>query len=239
MLHGVSGLAIAGHHTLSFEGAVHACIEETPLSPAPNQHAGLAPSQRRLQRPPDFTGARLSTFRAVALRHGLPGALLGVLCLLHPDMRTLLLDALASLMAAPVHYAAAGGLILGVLAGYAGFIDRRLDLPALGWIFYLLLVSVWEEWVFRLAIPYFAEANGVDLRSAVIASNAGFAVMHYFTLRWKWFWCVGAFLGGMALSRHFGAHYDLALVIGIHWVATFLNTPRLPGRARGPFPEGG
>jgi hypothetical protein len=175
----------------------------------------------------------LRTFRAVALRHGLPGALLGALCLLHPEVRALLLPALADLMVAPVLYLVSGFVIFATLAGYAGFIDRRLDLPAVGWIVYLLLVSIWEGWVFRLAIPYFAEANGADLFGAVIASNAAFAVMHYFTLRWKWFWCAGAFLGGMALSRNFGMHYDLALVIGIHWVATFVNTPRLPGRARG------
>jgi len=34
-----------------------------------NDGESLAPSQRRLQRPPDFTGARLRTFRAVFLRH--------------------------------------------------------------------------------------------------------------------------------------------------------------------------
>ncbi|MFU8817556.1 MAG: CPBP family intramembrane glutamic endopeptidase [Pseudomonadales bacterium] len=204
------------------------------LNGTQNRHDGLAPSQRRLQRPADFTGPRLTSFRAVALRHGLPGALLGMLCLLHPDMRALLTAGLGALLAAPLLYLAVGASIFLALISYAGFIDRRLDAAAVGWIIYLLLVSIWEEWVFRVAIPYFAAANGAPLLTAVIASNAIFALMHYFTLRWKWQWCVAAFLGGMALSRQFGLHADLALVIGIHWIATFLNTPRLPGRARVP-----
>ena len=38
-------------------------------------------------------------------------------------------------------------------------------------------------------------------------------------------------LGGLALSRHFGNHFDLAMVVALHWVATFVNTPRPPGRS--------
>ena len=63
----------------------------------------------------------------------------------------------------------------------------------------------------------------------MIAANLAFGVLHYFTLRWKWPWCLLAFLGGMALSRNFAQNFDLALIIGIHWLATYLNTPRLPG----------
>ena len=67
---------------------------------------------------------------------------------------------------------------------------------------------------------------------AVVVSNGIFGGLHYVTLRWKWHWCVIAALGGMGLARQFGEHGDLAIVIGIHWVATVLNTPRLPGRSR-------
>lgn len=189
----------------------------------------LAPSQRRLQRPPDFTGARLRSFRAVFLRHGLVGLLIGALCLAHPDLRALLPGALAGFRAAPLGYLAAGLVVFAALVGYAGYIDRRLDARQVGWIVYLLGVSAWEEWVFRLALPSLGEAWGLDARSAAVASNALFGLMHYFTLRWKWYWCVGAFVGGLALSRHFGNHHDLAMVIAFHWIATFLNTPRLPG----------
>ncbi|TVS15949.1 MAG: CPBP family intramembrane metalloprotease [Gammaproteobacteria bacterium] len=197
-----------------------------------NNDPDLAPSQRRLQRAPDFTGNRLSSFRAVVLRHGLPGAMLGALCLLHPDMRALLTPALTGFLADPARYLGIAALMFAALVSYAWFIDRRLNAAAVGWILYLLLISIWEEWVFRLALPYFAAENGMELRTAVIASNVLFGAAHYFTLRWKWQWCVAAALGGMALSRNFAVHYDLVLVIGIHWLATFVNTPRLPGGSR-------
>ncbi len=169
----------------------------------------------------------------MALRHGLPGALLGVLCLAHPDLRALLAPALASLLSDPLRYLSIGAALFAVLASYAWYIERRLAAPALGWILYLLLVSMWEEWVFRLALPAFLAEYGIELRTAVVISNLLFGLMHYFTLRWKWQWCLAAGLGGLALSRNFALHYDLALVIGIHWVATYINTPRLPGRGRG------
>jgi hypothetical protein len=190
--------------------------------------ADIPPSQRRLQRPPDFTGVRLKSFRAVFLRHGLPGLVLGALCFAHPDLRALLPEALAGFSAAPIRYLTVGLAILAALIAYAAFIDRRLDARQVGWIFYLLLISIWEEWLFRLAIPSINTAQGLDARTAVIISNALFGLMHYFSLRWKWYWCVAAFLGGMALSRNMAQHHDLALVIAFHWVATFLNTPRLP-----------
>jgi len=193
----------------------------------------LVPSQRRLQRPPDFTGGRLDSFHEVALRHGLPGCLLGVLCLLHPDMRALLAEALEPLTSQPGRYLAAGALMGAGLTAYAFSLDRKLDLPHIGWIAYLLMVSLWEEWVFRLALPYFAEAEGAALPVAVIASNLVFGALHYFTLRWKWQWCVGAFVFGLLMSRQLDRQFDLALVIGIHWIGTFLNTPRLPGQPRG------
>ncbi len=190
----------------------------------------VVPSQRRLQRPPDFTGDRLQRFGQVFFRHGIPGALLGLLCLLVPEMRTLLAQALAAMSAEPVRYLLTGLATFTALLGYAWFLDRRLDAAAVGWMLYLLAVSVWEEWVFRLAIPYYGSTLDVDLVVMVLVSNLAFGVMHYFTLRWKWQWCLAAFLGGLLLSRNFNTHFDLALVIGIHWVATFVNTPRLPGR---------
>lgn len=187
--------------------------------------------QGRLQRPPDFTGARLTTFRAVFLRHGLPGLLLGAVCLAHPALRNALADALTGFAAAPLRYLAVGlGILAGLLA-YTAVLNRRMDRPQVTWILYLLLVSIWEEWLFRLAIPDLSTSAGLDPRLAIIASNALFGVMHYFTLRWKWYWCVAAFLGGMALSRNLAQHQDLALIIALHWIATFLNTPRPPGRA--------
>jgi hypothetical protein len=192
----------------------------------------IAPSQRRLQREPDFTGGRLNRFMQVFLRHGLPGLLLGVVCLLVPEMQALLIDALAGFVANPGRYVIWAVGIFFLLLAYTYYLDRRIDAPEVGWILYLLVLSTWEEWVFRLAVPYFAAGEGGDLRTAVIASNVAFGLIHYFTLRWKWQWCLGAFLGGMAFSRQLHEHSDLLIIVGIHWVATTINTPRLPGRGR-------
>ena len=190
----------------------------------------LAPSQSRLQRPADFTGERLNRFRQVALRHGLPVALVATAFLFIPEMRGLLGQSLAEFLAAPAPHLITVVVIFGLLLGYAGILDRRLDAAVVGWTLYLLAVSTWEEWVFRLAIPYYSQAEGFDLRTMVVLSNVVFGALHYFTLRWKWYWCVIAFLGGMGLSRQFHQEFDLIHVIVIHWIATFINTPRLPGR---------
>ncbi len=189
----------------------------------------LAPGQRRLQREPDFTGQRLSSFREVALRHGLPGALLGLACLALPQTRELLQAGLTQAADNPVRLLMVALVIFACLNLYAWYLDRSWNARKAGWVIYLGAVSAWEEWVFRLALPYYAESMGVSLLAAVIASNLVFALAHYFTLRWKWQWCLAAFIGGMALSRQFAEQENLILVIFIHWIATFINTPRLPG----------
>lgn len=189
----------------------------------------LAPSQRRLQRDPDFTGTPLSSFREVALRHGLPGALLGLACLALPQSGTMLQDGLSQAIDNPIRLVIVGMAIFAALNLYAWFIDREWSSEKAVWVLYLGAVSAWEEWVFRLALPYHAESVGVPLMLAVVISNLVFAVAHYFTLRWKWQWCLVAFIGGMALSRQFAEQESLMFIIFIHWIATFLNTPRLPG----------
>lgn len=157
-------------------------------------------------------------------------ALVAAVFLSLPAMRGLLGAGLAELLAEPVPHLITALVIFCLLLGYAWLLDRRLDAAAAGWIVYLLAVSIWEEWVFRLAIPYYSQAQGLDLRAMVVLSNVAFGALHYFTLRWKWQWCLIACFGGMALSRHFHQHFDLVQVIVIHWIATFINTPRLPGR---------
>ena len=147
-------------------------------------------------------------------------------------MRELLSVALTNLYIHPQMYILAGLMIMTGLSLYAWYVDRRWHLEKLGWVLYLGALSVWEEWVFRLAIPFFMESRGIELFVAVLGANIFFAVAHYFTLRWKWQWCVAVFFFGMLLSRQMNNHFDLLLVVGIHWVFTFLNTPRLPGRVR-------
>ncbi len=216
---------------MSFLRISPAIVEAPALQDPEKPIEDLAPSQRRLQRPADFTGDRLSSVAQVFLRHGLPVAVLAALCLLLPDAPALLVESLSSLRAMPHVYAAAGTTLLAGMLAYAYFLDRRLDAATLGWILYLLAVSIWEEWFFRLALPYSSLTDSISLPVLVIGSNLAFGAIHYFTLRWKWPWCLAAFLGGMALSRNLNLHFDLALIIAIHWLATFLNTPRPPGRS--------
>lgn len=192
-----------------------------------NDNDTAVPSQRRLQRAPDFTGHRLNSFREVALRHGLPGALAAILLLAYPGAG-LLLDGLSPLAASPLRYLVGGLAIFIALIAYAIWIDRRFEWASVFWILWLLGISISEEWVFRVALPALGELVA-DPRAAVLASNALFGVIHYFTLRWKWYWCLGAALGGMALSRQYAETGDLALIIAIHWIATFFNAPRMPG----------
>lgn len=190
------------------------------------------PSQRRLQRSPDFTGPLLSKFSDVVLRHGLPGLLLALICLAHPAPRELLMASTSTAIENWNLYLPVALLTLLALCGYAFMLDRKLDAMKLSWILYLLGISLWEEWVFRLAIPQILVEQELAFRTSVVISNLLFGAMHYFTLRWKWQWCVLAFLGGMGLSRNFHALEDFMLIVAIHWIATFINTPRYPGQLR-------
>lgn len=187
------------------------------------------PGQRRLQRPPDFTGQHLNHFYQVALRHGLPGLLLG--CLLLITSAELLTGQLSHFLAAPAPYALGALAILLFTFCWSWYLDRTISFAQLGWIVYLLSVSIWEEWVFRVALPNVLAGTELDARVAIIGSNVLFGAMHYFTLRWKTSWCFLAFLGGMGLSRQYIDNGDLLVLIGIHWIATFFNTPRRPGTA--------
>ena len=183
----------------------------------------------RLQRAPDFTGGTLDRFSQVWLRHGLPGLALGILCLIVPSMREFALSSLERAAAVPLAYVGAYLAVFAALVLYAWRRDRQINGASIGWILYLLSVSAWEEWVFRLAVPYYAAARGLDLQMAVLLSSLTFGIAHYFTLRWRWQWCVGVFFGAMGLSRLMGTQFDLLLVIGVHWIVTFLNTSRPPG----------
>ena len=164
----------------------------------------------------------------VVLRHGLPGAILGFIFLLYPAAHDLLSFSLEGAVTAPTHYVAAGLLILVGMIIFSGVRDKKWDQVRLSWILYLFMVSLWEEWVFRLALPYVLTEVEVNFLVAMIGSNLAFGLMHYFTLRWKWQWCLFAFLGGVGLSRQFHNQEDLLLIVAIHWVVTFINTPREP-----------
>lgn len=186
---------------------------------------------QRLQRARDFTGDRLSTFREVFLRHGLPGCILALICIGIPDLQVAFDDSLQrGLNNLDLYVISFVGLVLALNA-HAWFIDRRWALSKLGWIIYLGALSLWEEWVFRLAIPQLLEGLSASFWMAAVLSSLVFGAAHFFTLRWKWQWCVLAFVGGLALSRQMEVHNDLLLITAFHWIATYLNTPRPPGQS--------
>lgn len=189
-------------------------------------------SRRRLQREPDFTGNRLIRFRDVFWRHGFPGCLLGLICLGVPGLMPVLLDALRAGLSDPFRYAALGVLILVGVNLYGRLRGRRWSTALFGWAVYLGALSLWEEWVFRVALPTLLQDVGTGLGLAALISSILFGAVHYFTLRWRWQWCVGAALGGWALSRQMHIHDDLLLITAFHWIATYINTPFPPGYTR-------
>jgi len=129
-------------------------------------------------------------------------------------------------------YSISAGLIFLCLITHAVIGKYRLDLGRVGWIAYLGCLSLWEEWVFRIGIPHYLGALGVGVLLPIIISNTVFGILHYFTLRWRWRWCLMAGIGGMFFSHNFTNHHDLLLIAGIHWVMTYLNTPRPPNGDR-------
>jgi len=186
---------------------------------------------RRLQRDRDFTGDRLSTFREIFLRHGLPGWVLALICIGIPGLQIVFVGSIQKGLSSLNLYVISFVLLLLALNAHAWFIDKRWSLSKLGWIMYLGALSFWEEWVFRLAIPQMLEGLGASFWVAAVLSSLVFGAVHYFTLRWKWQWCVLAFIGGLALSRQMDLHGDLLLITAFHWIATYLNTPRPPGQS--------
>ena len=166
------------------------------------------------------------------MRHGLPGLALALAFVAIPALQAHFIDSLERAMANPVRYALWAVVIFIGLNLYAWRTDRHWDLSKLGWIAYLGILSLWEEWVFRIAIPQTLEGLGASIWLAAALSAIAFGSAHYFTLRWKWQWCVGAMIGGLSLSRPMEMQGDLLLITAFHWIATTWNTPRPPGQSR-------
>lgn len=186
----------------------------------------------RLQRPRDFTGDQIQSFSAVFIRHGLPCALLGLLFLTDATIWPLLKSATTAARENNTLYLFSAGLIFLGLIAHAAIGKYPLDLGRVGWIAYLGCLSLWEEWVFRIGIPYYLGALGIGVLLPILISNTVFGILHYFTLRWRWRWCLMAGMGGMFFSHNFANHHNLLLIASIHWVMTYLNTPRLPNGDR-------
>ena len=201
-------------------------LENTHLSPKNDSEGVFPESQGRLQRDA-ADGAKITSFTQVFLRHGLLMLALATLCVLFPNALVALSLSVAGFLASPHYYALAFLTLLGFLIAYSQLSDKVVNRKQLLWIGYLLFISVAEEWIFRLALPNLLKGYLAPLY-AVVISNVIFAAIHFFTLRWRLIWVIFAFLGGLGLSRVM-THGDLLVVIWLHWVGTFLNTPFPPG----------
>ena len=184
----------------------------------------------RLQRKALDPNFYISKFRQVLIRHGLTMSAILFLCILTPYIPTALIYSIADLFINPNRYFLLSLSVAFVMFSFLRVTRKELNFRQLIWIIYLLLISIIEEISFRLSIPII----GVNFMSdnffwiAVFISNFCFAAIHYFTLRWKLSACVLAFLGGMGFSRLFQITEDLTLVIILHWLLTFFNTPTAP-----------
>ena len=184
----------------------------------------------RLQRKALDPNFYISKFRQVLIRHGLTMSAILFLCILTPYIPTALIYSIADLFINPNRYFLLSLSVAFVMFSFLWVTRKELNFRQLIWIIYLLLISIIEEISFRLSIPII----GVNFMSdnffwiAVFISNFCFAAIHYFTLRWKLSACVLAFLGGMGFSRLFQITEDLTLVIILHWLLTFFNTPTAP-----------
>ncbi|MEL6857437.1 MAG: CPBP family intramembrane glutamic endopeptidase [Pseudomonadota bacterium] len=193
----------------------------------------MRPRKRRLQRDRDFTGDRLTSFRDVLLRHGLPGLGLALCLLTLASLQIVFLESVSGAFRRPgLHLIGFVGIFIALNA-YRWSLDRTWSPAQMGWILYLGALSLWEEWVFRFAFPHILEGWGLSVWIAAALSALMFGALHYFTLRWKWQWCVGACLGGLYFSYQVELHGDLLWVAAIHWIATSFNTPKPPGPSAG------
>ncbi len=185
----------------------------------------------RLQRGSFSSDNYISKFRQVLIRHGLTMTVIAIICLLVPFILDDFNSSLSQLFLSPSRYLVWFLAVTLFIFGYLKFTKKNLNIRQITWICYLLIISVVEEIGFRLGLPllFTSESIGIDIFwIGIILSNFIFATIHYFTLRWKLKACVFTFLGGMGFSRLFSVTGDLALVILVHWVVTFLNTPSPP-----------
>lgn len=187
-----------------------------------------ADNQRgRLQRAPTVDGYRVATFPDVLRRHGLTMGALAAVCLVLPGSLGMIVEASGRAAAHPFRYLLGlSGLIF--FFAYWGFRHAYQAKRQLQWVLYLLFISVVEEITFRLVLPVLL-ATTTTVITALVMSNLVFASIHYFTLRWRLVNCIATFLGGMGLS-HLMSQGDLLLVIMVHWLGTFINTPAPPSK---------
>lgn len=183
--------------------------------------------QGRLQRKASGGGVYISKFRQVFLRHGLTMGLVAMVCLFLPALTESIRWSTAAFLTDHLPYIAASAILVVFFLGFLWFRGYSTNGRELTWLAYLLFISIVEEFSFRLMLPSFLLLTLGAIPAAVL-SNLAFACIHFFTLRWRLMNCIGVFLGGLGLSRLLGNTEDIILVIGVHWLVTFLNTPTAP-----------
>jgi membrane protease YdiL (CAAX protease family) len=183
----------------------------------------------RLQRGPTATGYRVETFSEVLKRHGFTMGCLATICLLIPGTLSAIAMTTTRLFQQPLLYLTA---LVVLLVFFTYWSARRpgSEKRKAQWILYLLYISIVEELTFRLIFPALLSEH-FNWMTANIISNLIFAVIHYVTLRWKLRNCIVTFLGGMGLSQLM-TQGDLAVVVMVHWLGTFLNTPFPPAEQK-------
>ena len=181
----------------------------------------------RLQRPAKSRSNAVLHFRQVISRHLLTMSVIAVVTGLGVAHVDDWIELLSPLIAHPVHYLA---ICVAIVAGIAIY-QRVRCIPwsaaQVAWVGYLFVISVVEEWAFRVFLPLYL-MDDLGERASVVVSSAIFGALHYFTLRWRMMPCLLTALGGLGFSRMLEVSGDLALVILVHWIVTFLNTPRPP-----------
>ena len=188
-------------------------------------------SEGRLQRASQNQEVYISKFSQVLLRHGLTMSLICLGCVLFPSVLVTLFSSIDNLFLNINRYAIASMSLGLFMFLYLRFISRKLNYRQIFWIGYLFLISIVEEIGFRLSLPIlFSEFffKEYSFLIGIFLSNLIFASLHYFTLRWKLKACIFTFLGGIGLSRLFYETGDITLVVLVHLVVTFLNTPSAP-----------
>ena len=202
-------------------------IQSPGLMSAPEREESMPFPGGRLQRPAKARSRAVLHFRQVLARHLVTMSVVAVVTGLWvagvDDWKRLL----SPLIAHPVHYLA---ICVAIVAGIAIY-QRVRSIPwsaaQVGWVGYLFLISVVEEWAFRVFLPLYL-VDDLGARASVLLSSVIFGALHYFTLRWRLMACLLTTLGGLGFGRLLDETGDLALVILVHWIVTFLNTPRPP-----------
>ena len=202
-------------------------IQSPGLMSAPEREESMPFPGGRLQRPAKARSRAVLHFRQVLARHLVTMSVVAVVTGLWvagvDDWKRLL----SPLIAHPVHYLAICVAIVAGIAIYQWVRSIPWSAAQVGWVGYLFLISVVEEWAFRVFLPLYL-MDDLGARASIVVSSVLFGALHYFTLRWRLTACLVTMLGGLGFSRLLDVSGDLTLVIIVHWIVTFLNTPRPP-----------